>query len=53
MTGTIEEVGSDIREFKSMGIEHIVFGLFFSPIYPNIDQSIEISKQLTTIRKVR
>jgi alkanesulfonate monooxygenase SsuD/methylene tetrahydromethanopterin reductase-like flavin-dependent oxidoreductase (luciferase family) len=51
MTGTIEEVGSDIREFKSMGIEHIIFGLFFSPIYPNIDQSIEISKQLLQYAK--
>jgi len=51
MTGTIEEVGSDIREFKSMGIEHIVFGLFFSTIYPNIDQSIEISKQLLQYAK--
>ena len=51
MTGTIEEVGSDIVEFKSMGIEHIVFGLFFSPLYPNIDQSIEISKQLLQYAK--
>jgi probable F420-dependent oxidoreductase len=51
MTGTIEEVGSDIREFNSMGIEHIVFGLFFSRIYPNIDQSIEISKQLLQYTK--
>jgi len=51
MTGTIEEVGSDIREFNSMGIEHIVFGLFFSPIYPNIDKSIEISKQLLQYAK--
>lgn len=51
MTGTIEEVGSDIREFNSMGIEHIVFGLFFSRIYSNIDQSIEISKQLLQYAK--
>jgi probable F420-dependent oxidoreductase len=46
MTGTIEEVGNDIREIKAMGIEHVVFGHFFSPIYGNIDQTIETSKQL-------
>ena len=51
MTGTIEEVGSDISEFKAMGIEHIVFSLFFSPVYPDIDQSIEISKQLLEYTK--
>lgn len=51
MTGTIEDVGSDIREFKFMGIEHIILSLFFSPIYPNIDESIEISKQLLQYAK--
>jgi probable F420-dependent oxidoreductase len=51
MTGTIEEVGSDIGEFKSMGIEHIILSYFFSPIYPNIDLSIETSKQLLQYAK--
>ena len=51
MTGTIEEIGSDINKFNAMGIEHIVLGLFFSPVYPNIDQSIEISKQLLQYTK--
>ena len=46
MTGTIEEIGSDIREMKDMGIEHIVFGIFFSPIYGSINQTFETSKQL-------
>ncbi len=46
MTGTIEEVGSDMREIQHMGIEHVVFGLFFSPLYENMDQAVEISKQL-------
>lgn len=46
MTRTIEEIGSDIREMKDMGIEHIVFGIFFSPIYGSINQTFETSKQL-------
>jgi len=51
MTGTIEEVGNDIKEIKDMGIEHAVFGLFFSPIYGNIDQTIETSKHLLQYAK--
>ena len=29
MTGTVDEIGSDIRKIKDMGIEHIVLGFFF------------------------
>ena len=46
MTGTIEEIGADIKVIKDMGIEHIVLGFFFSPKYESIDQTIEISRQL-------
>src|SRR6266498_105517 len=46
MTGTIEEIGADIRVIKDMGVGHIVLGFFFSPIYENIDKTIEISRQL-------
>ena len=46
MTGTIEEIGADIKVIKDMGIEHIVLGYFFSPKYESIDQTIEISRQL-------
>lgn len=51
MTGTIEEIGNDIREIKRIGINHIILGFFFSPIYGNIDQTIEISKQLMSYAK--
>ncbi len=51
MTGTVEEVGSDMREMKDMGIEHIIFGVFFSPIYRSIDQTLETAKQLMQYAK--
>lgn len=51
MTGTIEEIGTDIREIKDMEIDHLILGWFniippFSPIYEHIDRTFEISKQL-------
>ena len=51
MSGTIEEIADDIREIKDIGIEHVVFSNFFTPLYENIDQSIEISKQLLQFAK--
>lgn len=46
MTGTIEQIGADITEIREMGIDHLILGFFFSPIYENLDKTIEISKQL-------
>ncbi len=46
MTGTIEQIGADITEIRDMGIDHIILGFFFSPMYENLDKTIEISKQL-------
>ena len=51
MTGTLEEIGADIREIKEMGIDHLILCWFniippFSPIYDDIDRTFEISKQL-------
>jgi probable F420-dependent oxidoreductase len=51
MTGTMEEIGADIKAIKDMGIEHIVLGFFFSPKYESIDQTIEISRQLMRFAK--
>jgi probable F420-dependent oxidoreductase len=51
MTGTIEEIASDVRKIKDMGIDHIILGFFFSPIYSDIDETIEISKQLMRYAK--
>jgi probable F420-dependent oxidoreductase len=51
LTGTIEQIGEDITEIRDMGIDHIVIGFWFSPIYENLDQTIEISKQLSHYAK--
>lgn len=51
MTGTMDEIGADIKVIKDMGIEHIVLGFFFSPKYESIDQTIEISRQLMRYAK--
>lgn len=51
MTGTIDEIGADIKVIKDIGIEHIVLGFFFSPKYESIDQTIEISRQLMRYAK--
>lgn len=51
MTGTIDEIGADIKVIKDIGIEHIVLGFFFSPKYERIDQTIEISRQLMRYAK--
>lgn len=51
MTGTIEQIGSDIEQIGKMGIKHIVFGYLFSPIERNMKNMIEVTKQLTMFCK--
>lgn len=47
MTGTIDEIGSDLRRIKDMGLEHIIFGYSFIPIGRNIDKMIDTTKRLS------
>jgi probable F420-dependent oxidoreductase len=47
LTGTIDEIGHDVKRIKEIGISHIIFGFNFSPIGTNIDSIIEITKQLS------
>jgi probable F420-dependent oxidoreductase len=46
MTGTIDQIGTDIEQIKAMGVEHIMFGHVFSPIGKDMKKMIEITKQL-------
>jgi len=46
MTGTIDQIGSDVEQIKAMGAEHIIFGYAFSPIGKDAKSMIEITKQL-------
>lgn len=46
MSGTIEQIGSDIERIKAMdGVEHIIFGYAFSPVGKDVKKMIELSKQ--------
>ena len=47
MIGTVDEIGSDLRRIKNMGVEHIIFGYSFLPIGRNVDKMIDTTKQLS------
>jgi probable F420-dependent oxidoreductase len=51
MTGTIEQIGTDINQIKAMGVEHIIFGYAFSPIGKEMKKMIEITKQFARFAK--
>jgi probable F420-dependent oxidoreductase len=51
MTGTIDQIGTDINQIKAMGIEHIIFGHAFSPLGHDMKKMVEITKQLARFAK--
>ena len=51
MTGTIDQIGSDIDQIKAIDVEHIIFGHVFSPIVKDMNKMIEITKQLARFAK--
>jgi probable F420-dependent oxidoreductase len=51
LTGTIDQIGSDVDRIKAMGAEHIIFGYAFSPIGRDMKKMIEITKQLARFAK--
>jgi hypothetical protein len=51
MTGTIEQIGSDIDQIKAIDVEHIIFCHVFSPIAKDMNKMIEITKQLARFAK--
>jgi hypothetical protein len=47
MSGTIDQIGSDIERIKAMdGVGHIVFGYAFSPTGRDVKKMVELTKQL-------
>lgn len=46
MSGTIDQIGTDINQIKAMGVEHIIFGYAFSPLGKEMKKMVEITKQL-------
>lgn len=47
LTGTIDQIGNDIKRIKKIGVNHIVFGYNFLPIGRDIDSVINKSKELS------
>lgn len=47
MTGTIDKVGGDIKRIKDMGVEHIIFGYSSLPKGNDVNNMIDITKQLS------
>jgi probable F420-dependent oxidoreductase len=45
-TGTIDQIGNDIKRIKQMDIDHIVFGYNFVPIGRDLNKMLDITKQL-------
>jgi probable F420-dependent oxidoreductase len=51
LTGTIDQIGSDIKRIKDMGIEHIIFAYNFIPSGRDVDNMIDKTKQLSKFAK--
>jgi probable F420-dependent oxidoreductase len=51
MTGTIDQIGTDINQIKAMGVEHIIFGHAFSPIGKEMKKMVQITIQLARFAK--
>lgn len=51
LTGTIDEIGEDIRKMRDLGVDHIAFGYNFSPLGKYIDKMIDLTKQLSRFAK--
>ena len=45
-TGTIDQIGNDIKRIKQMGIDHIIFGYVFVPIGRDVNKTLDLTKQL-------
>jgi probable F420-dependent oxidoreductase len=51
LTGTVDEIGEDIRKIRDLGVDHIAFGYNFSPLGKDIDKMIDLTKHLSRFAK--
>jgi probable F420-dependent oxidoreductase len=51
LTGTIDQIGNDIKRIKDIGIDHIVFGYNFVNAGRDVDNIIDKTKQLSKFAK--
>jgi probable F420-dependent oxidoreductase len=47
LTGTIDQIGDDIRTMKEIGVDHIIFDYIFDSTGSNVDDMIDMSKKLS------
>lgn len=47
LSGTIDQIGMDLQEIKGIGVDHVILNFNRSPISNNIDNIIDVSKQLS------
>ena len=47
LSGTIDQIGKDLQKIKETGVDHVILNFNRSPISNNIDDIIDISKQLS------
>lgn len=51
LTGTIDQIGSDIERIRQIGVDHIVFGYNFIPTGRDLDNMLDITKQLARLAR--
>ena len=51
MTGTIEQIGSDIEQLNIIGADHLILGHIFSPLTKDVRKMLEVTKQLARFAK--
>lgn len=51
MTGTIEQIGSDIEQIKAIGTDHIIFGHLFSSVGRDMKKMVEVTRELARFAK--
>jgi len=51
LTGSIDEIGSDIQRIKSMRVDHIIFGYNFVQTGRDVNKMIGVSKMLAAFAR--
>jgi probable F420-dependent oxidoreductase len=51
MTGTIEQIGSDIERLNAIGTDHLILGHIFSPLTKDVRKLLEVTKRLARFAK--
>ncbi len=47
LSGSIDQIGKDLQDIKEIGVDHTILNFNRSPINNNIDNIIDVSKQLS------